>query len=106
MSILLDNAIKYTDAEAPISLRLTVGKKNVTLETANTCADLNPDTLDRLFDRFYRADQARSKQGKGGFGVGLSLARSIVEAHRGTIAADTPRPGIIRFTAVLRNGKK
>lgn len=106
VSILLDNAVKYTDADAPISVRLEGGRKQVTLQTSNACADVDPKTLERLFDRFYRADKARSRQGKGGFGVGLSLARSIAEAHRGSITADCPEPGRIRFTVVLRNGKK
>lgn len=75
--------------------------KGVLLKTQNACAGIEPEELDKLFDRFYRADKARTRQEGGGFGVGLSIARSIVEAHRGTIQADCPARGIIRFTAVL-----
>ena len=101
VSILLDNAIKYTDAGCPIQLSLCAAAKGVLLKTQNACAGIEPEELDKLFDRFYRADRARTRQEGGGFGVGLSIARSIVEAHRGTIQADCPARGIIRFTAVL-----
>ena len=101
VSILLDNAIKYTDAGCPIQLSLCAAAKGVLLKTQNACAGIEPEELDKLFDRFYRADKARTRQEGGGFGVGLSIARSIVEAHRGTIQADCPARGIIRFTAVL-----
>ena len=72
------------------------------LRTWNECPPLTPEELERLFDRFYRVDKARTKQEQGGFGVGLSIARSIVEAHRGTIRAVCPRPGVIQIIAVLR----
>ena len=102
VSILLDNGVKYAAGTSPIGLSLAGGRRGVVLRTWNDCADLSPEDLERLFDRFYRVDKARTKQERGGFGVGLSIARSIVEAHRGTIRATCPRPGIIQFTAVLR----
>lgn len=102
VSILLDNGVKYAAGTGPISLSLAEGRRGVVLRTWNDCAGLAPEELERLFDRFYRVDKARTKQEQGGFGVGLSIARSIVEAHRGTIRAAFPRPGVIQFTAVLR----
>ena len=102
VSILLDNGVKYAARTGPISLSLVAGRRGVVLRTWNDCAHLAPEDLERLFDRFYRVDKARTKQDQGGFGVGLSIARSIVEAHRGTIRAACPRPGVIQFTAVLR----
>ncbi len=101
VSILLDNAVKYADSEGSIRLSLEGSKKGVVLKTSNPCTGLDSKELDKLFDRFYRPDQSRSKQ-TGGFGVGLSIARSVTEAHRGSIRAEHPSEGIIQFTAVLR----
>lgn len=99
-SILLDNAVKYADGGGGIRLRLEGGKKNVVLSTSNPCAGVDAAELDKLFDRFYRPDRSRSKQ-TGGFGVGLSIAKSIVEAHHGSLRAECPEEGVIRFVAVL-----
>ncbi len=101
VSILLDNAVKYSDADGPIRLSLERTKRGVTLKTRNTCAGLDPAELDRLFDRFYRVEKSRSKQ-TGGFGVGLSIARSIAEAHKGSIRAECPDPHSIQFVVSLR----
>ena len=69
--------------------------------TSNFCAGLDGAELDKLFDRFYRPDRSRSKQ-TGGFGVGLSIARGIVEAHKGAIRAECPEEGVIQFVVTLR----
>ena len=70
------------------------------LRERNDCEGLDPAVLDRLFDRFYRPDEARSAAG-GGFGIGLSIARSIAEGHRGAISART-EGDTITFTALLK----
>ena len=71
------------------------------LKAGNACKGMDPSELERLFDRFYRVEKSRSKQ-TGGFGVGLSIARSIAEAHKGSIRAECPDADTIRFTVVLR----
>lgn len=101
VSILLDNAVKYTDSGGSIYLRLEGGKKSVVLSASNPCVGLDATELDKLFDRFYRPDRSRSKQ-TGGFGVGLSIAQSIVQAHHGSLRAECPEEGMIRFLVVLR----
>ena len=101
VSVLLDNAVKYADEGSVIHLALEKSKKGPVLIVSNPCAGLDTAELDRLFDRFYRPDRSRSKQ-TGGFGVGLSIARGIVEAHKGTIRAECPAEGVIQFVAVLR----
>ena len=101
VSILLDNAVKYTDPGGAISLSLERRKKGVLLRTSNPCATVDERETGKLFDRFYRVDKARSGQA-GGFGVGLSIAQRIVQAHRGTITADCPQSGVIRFTVAPR----
>ena len=101
VSILLDNAVKYSDEGGGIRLSLERAKRGVILKTANTCTGMDPAELDRLFDRFYRVEKSRSKQ-TGGFGVGLSIARSIAEAHKGSIKAECPDEHIIQFTVILK----
>lgn len=100
VSILLDNAVKYALPETPIRFVLEKGKPGVVLRCSNACTPLAEGETEKLFDRFYRSDQARSADGS--FGVGLSIARSIAEGHHGSIRAQCPQPGEIMFTAQLR----
>ena len=100
VSILLDNAVKYALPETAIRFVLEKGKRGVVLRCSNACTPLAEGETEKLFDRFYRSDQARSADGS--FGVGLSIARSIAEGHHGFIRAQCPQPGEIVFTAQLR----
>lgn len=84
VSVLLDNAVKYCDPGGEIRVALC-RHRHVVLTVENTCAKVGELELDRLFDRFYRADRARTFSGS--FGVGLSIARSIVQGHHGSIHA-------------------
>ncbi len=99
VSILLDNAVKYCDDGGEISLRLEK-KKHPVLYVANTYADVGQAEFDKLFDRFYRADKARTFTG--GFGVGLSIAKATVTKHKGEISAYKKDPGHIGFKVVWR----
>lgn len=82
VSILLDNALKYSPPGGAIALRAARRTKRAELLVENTCAGEAPD-VSRLFDRFYRADTSRA----GGTGIGLSIARATAEAHGGSIRA-------------------
>ncbi len=84
-SLLLDNAIKYSSDNGSISVNLTK-EKAITLKISNTCDTIPSGNLDRLFDRFYRADSSRARE-TGGYGIGLSVARAIATSHKGTIEA-------------------
>lgn len=97
-SILLDNAIKYARPGSPILFSLKKAKKGVEIDCENACSPIPSQELPRLFDRFYRADKARTA---GGYGVGLSIARSIAEAHRGSVRAVCPQEDRILFQAIL-----
>lgn len=101
LSILLDNAVKYTDPGGEISLSLSRRKNALLLQVSNPCAGLDAAQMEKLFDRFYRADPSRSSQ-TGGFGIGLSIAQSIAEAHHGTIQAAYLQPGTIQFSVTLK----
>lgn len=100
ISILLDNAVRYSDEGGQIKLAAYRQHKNIVLEVSNTC-DL-PDTsvLPRLFDRFYRPDESRSVN-TGGYGIGLSIAKATAEAHNGRIAVESEQGKTICFRVVL-----
>ena len=97
-SILLDNAVKYAAPDSPITLTLEKSRRGVVLRTTNRCEDAAHIDTAKLFDRFYRADPSRTA---GGFGIGLSIARSIAEGHRGSISAAVDGD-TITFAAELR----
>lgn len=98
LSILLDNAVKYCDPGGQITVRV-FRRRHPVLTVENSFAGVDALPLDRLFDRFYRADKARTFSGS--FGVGLSIARSIARNHRGSITA-YKGAGIIGFRADLK----
>ena len=98
IGILMDNAIKYCDNGGEINITLKKGRYTV-LTVENTYASVNETELNRLFDRFYRADKARKFTG--GYGVGLSMAKSIVEKHNGEISAYKKDSTHIGFKVVL-----
>lgn len=98
-SILLDNAVKYAAEGTEIRFSLSKAHRGVTVRCSNECESLDTAELDKLFDRFYRADKSRSS---GGFGIGLSIARSIAEGHKGSIKAVSPDGRTIEFIAELK----
>ncbi len=101
VSVLLDNAIKYSPRGGVIRLNLEKTARNVQLTVYNsTMEDIPREALPRLFDRFYRIDSARNS-GVGGHGIGLSLAKAIVSAHGGKIQASIPDRKAIVFTVTL-----
>ena len=100
ISILCDNAIKYSDEQGIVSLNVYKSGKNVIIDMYNTCEHVEPETVSRLFDRFYRADESRSRE-TGGYGIGLSIAKAIVGRHKGKIRAFTNGTTAITFKITL-----
>lgn len=100
VSILLDNALKYSKTGGKIELRLWRDGKNICLSVYNTTENVDREKLSRLFDRFYRADQSRNSE-TGGYGIGLSIARAIVTAHKGKIAAVTEDGKSLRINVIF-----
>ena len=96
ISILTDNAVKYAKNDTNILVCLMKRDKNIYFEITNFCENLPECPSDKLFDRFYRADSARTQK-SGGYGIGLSAARSIAEAHGGLISAEYRENNSITF---------
>lgn len=98
ISILLDNAVKYCEEGGEILLKLEKHRR-IALSIENTYFSVSEVELNRLFDRFYRADKARKFTG--GYGIGLSIAKSIVEKHKGEISAYKKDASTIGFKVIL-----
>ncbi len=104
VSILLDNALKYTPAHGVVALTAEKQGRNLRLCVCNTTAEPIPAAaLPRLFDRFYRPDPSRSAR-SGGYGIGLSVASAIVRAHGGRITAAAEPGQTLRMTVTLPGG--
>lgn len=85
-SILIDNAIKYNNENGKINIDLINEKNKVKITIKNTGCGIPKEDLDRIFERFYRVDSSRDRK-TGGYGLGLSIANSIVKQHNGKIYA-------------------
>jgi signal transduction histidine kinase len=96
--ILLDNALKYTPEGGTVTVSTELHGASVRLIVRDTGPGIDPADLPRIFERFYRADKARSGKGSG---LGLSIARWIVDAHNGRITASNAPGGGAIFTVTL-----
>ena len=85
LNILLDNAVKYTPALGRVELTLEEKDEKAVITVRDTGIGIGDEDQPRIFERFYRADKARSRE-LGGAGLGLAIAQWIVEQHRGSIA--------------------
>ena len=101
ISILADNALKYGDEGKPVVFTLRKEGKKAVLSEENMAEGLAKGNLEKVFDRFYRGDTSHSSK-KPGSGIGLSMARAVVEAHGGTIAAESPDGQRFLITARFR----
>lgn len=100
VSLLLDNAMKYTNKHGSIWLSLRLSGRNTELTVQNTVDGIKQGNLDVLFERFYRLDVSRNSD-TGGHGIGLSVAKAIVNAHKGRISARSEDGKTIVFTIIL-----
>lgn len=87
-SIIMDNAIKYTNKNGKVDVTLIQDKNKVKLKIMNTGEGIPSEHLEKIFERFYRVDSSRVRE-TGGYGLGLSIAKSIVEQHKGKIHAES-----------------
>lgn len=99
--ILLDNAIKYSNQKKVITVRTKSPDHSALIEITDQGIGIDKKDLDHIFDRFYRADTSRSKQKSAGYGLGLSIAKKIVDAHKGYIGVKSDRDKGTTFTIQL-----
>ncbi len=100
VNILTDNAVKYSPEGGEIDVTLKRTVKGLALSVTNTCENIPEGDLNDLFDRFYRAEKSRNSR-TGGHGLGLSIARAVVAAHKGKITASSPAEHTMRFDVLL-----
>ncbi len=99
VSILLDNALKYSNPDGKIRLDVRKRHRKAEIIVYNTCLINETEQIDRLFDRFYRSEKSRNDRDS--YGLGLSIAKSIVENHKGTIRAESQNGNNLTITVLL-----
>lgn len=102
VGILLDNALKNTPEEGEIKISLENDKNMIRLEVRNPGEGIPKEKLEKIFERFYRVDTARTRE-RGGYGLGLAIAKSIVEKHKGRIYAQSSPGADTIFVVELPN---
>jgi len=103
--ILIDNAIKYSNEKGHINVTLSQNVDKVTLSINNTGEPIPKEQSLHIFERFYRVDESRARE-KDGYGLGLSIAKSIVETHHGKITVKSSESEGTTFTVSFPLAKK
>lgn len=102
VTILVDNALKYSPSDSLVQITTSKRDRKACFEITNTGKGIAPGDLPHIFDRFYRADTARTKSSsKTGHGLGLALAKQIVELHQGGLSAASAPDHATTFTVLL-----
>ena len=100
LEILLDNALKYSNPGGHISVELKKYGKGISLSVYNTVEYVSRENISHIFERFYRLDESRNSK-TGGYGIGLSIASAIVQAHKGKITAETKDEKSLKITVLI-----
>jgi signal transduction histidine kinase len=104
ISNIIDNAIKYRDQELPsgeskVNISLTKVKRSAVIEIWDNGIGIQDDSVNKVFDRFYRVDKSRNKK-TGGFGLGLSITKKVIQEHRGKISVRSKKNNTV-FTIII-----
>lgn len=105
ITILLDNALKYSTEQGTITLSLTQQTKFICLTVENTISPSTSLDPNRLFDRFYRGDQSRNSK-TGGYGLGLSIAKAIIDSHKGKVRVTKKDDSILSIKILFPKAKE
>jgi len=100
-TILLDNAVKYSSPKSSVTLQAAKTSGFISVSVADHGCGISSKQLPLIFDRFYQVDPARCKETSGGFGLGLAIAKKIVEGHRGSITVKSKLKQGTTFTVKL-----
>ena len=105
IGILIDNALKYSPKDSKISIRVFVKLLMVGFEIHNTGEPIPEDELPKIFDRFYRVDSSRTNGSVNGYGLGLSIAKKIIEVHHGDLQVSSNEDGttFTFYLPIIRN---
>lgn len=99
--ILLDNAVKYSLKNGKITISVSRRQKQLKIDVTDRGIGIKPEEIGHIFERFYRADSARSKQQIDGYGLGLAIAKNIAKLHRGYISVKSKAGQGSTFSLVL-----
>lgn len=106
LTILIDNALKYSPPHSTVHVHMVRDKQMFGFEVKNRGEGIQPKDLPHIFDRFYRADTSRTASGKKSYGLGLSLAKKIVELHSGELTVSSAPKQDTTFRVLLPNFSK
>lgn len=101
VTILIDNALKYSPAKSPITIKLGRRINTISFDITNSGRGITQQDLPYIFDRFYRADNARNTRDGASFGLGLSLAKTIIELHDGDLSVSSAPGKYTTFSFTL-----
>ncbi len=101
VAIFIDNALKYSDENGVIRVTLLQKGDHAVMEFYNTGCEISSEETEKIFERFYRGDKARGTKGKNGYGLGLAIARSIMDIHKIKIQVTCEQGRWIRFLLTL-----
>ena len=100
---LIENSLRYTDSPGKLEIQLTENKEDISITFSDSEPGVDPDVIDKVFDRFFREELSRSRE-KGGAGLGLAICHEIVEAHSGKIKATPSEHGGLSIQISLPKG--
>jgi two-component system sensor histidine kinase BaeS len=101
---IFENTLRYASSPGTLTVRSDVEKDFINISVEDIGQGVAEESLNKIFDRLYRTDRARSRE-KGGSGLGLSICKSIIEAHQGTIRAENAASGGLRIVMELPRHK-
>lgn len=99
---LVANAIKYNDENKYIRLSAAENTESVQIVIYNTCKGIPQNEIGKIFDPFYKVDKARTRE-RGGYGLGLSIVKSIIQLHHGSISAENKKGGVEFIIKIPKN---